>query len=161
MLRFCCLPLLLLLLLFQSAAPAQAEIYTWVDVNGTITFRDTPPPAGVEATVVKTAPLNVVKTPARVSGHSPSQAPPVATQPRRVLAEVELFTTNWCGYCRKARAYLQQQGVSYREYDVEKDRAAAQRKQQLGGSGVPFAIINGQKILGFDPEAYASALGIR
>jgi len=151
---------LLLLLLFQSPAPA--EIYKWVSANGTITFRDTPPPEGVEATTVTTAPLNVVQTPESVSSLKPGRLPATEQPVRSVRGEVELFTTSWCGYCRQARSWLQQHGVSYRDYDIEQDQAAAWRQQQLGGgNGVPFALINGRRISGFSPDTYAAALGIR
>ena len=74
--------------------------------------------------------------------------------------EVELYVTSWCPYCNKAKAYLDQQGVEYRVYDIERDPAAARRKQQLSaGRGVPFAIINGTKINGWSQQAYQAALG--
>ena len=52
--------------------------------------------------------------------------------------------------------------IPYVAYDVEKDREAAARMQQLSGrSGIPFAVINGKKIFGYSEEAYAGALGIK
>lgn len=73
--------------------------------------------------------------------------------------EVELYVTSWCPYCKQARAFLDQQGIEYRVYDIERDPAAARRKQQLtAGRGVPFAIINGTKISGWSQQAYQAAL---
>lgn len=96
-------------------------------------------------------------TPASAQTTQPAPSQQQLSQPK-----VELYTTSWCPYCRKAKAYLQQHGISYRDYDVEKDPAAARRQQQLGGgNGVPFAIINGKKISGFSPGAYAAALGLQ
>ena len=47
-----------------------------------------------------------------------------------------------------------------KEYDVERDLAADRRRKTLDPSnGVPLAVINGQKILGFSPDAYQQALG--
>ena len=79
---------------------------------------------------------------------------------RKVQApEVELYVTSWCPYCHKAKAFLDQRGIAYRAYDIERDPAAARRKQQLDtGRGVPFAVINGIKISGWSQQAYQTAL---
>ncbi len=73
--------------------------------------------------------------------------------------KVELYVTSWCPYCNKAKAYLDQQGVEYRLYDIEKDAKAAKRKKRLDTrKGVPFAMINGVAIHGWSEAAYAKAL---
>ncbi|ALC17216.1 Glutaredoxin [Desulfuromonas soudanensis] len=75
---------------------------------------------------------------------------------------VELFTTAWCGYCKRAKAYLRSRGVPFTEYDVEKDSAAARRFRILNpGGGVPVALIGDFQINGFNPAAYEAALGGR
>ncbi|MGH7965835.1 MAG: glutaredoxin domain-containing protein [Candidatus Binatia bacterium] len=77
-------------------------------------------------------------------------------------AEVELYITSWCGYCRKAREFLQSQGISFIEYDIEKDPGAAERKQEIAaGAGIPVAVINGQIVRGFSKAAYEKALRSR
>jgi len=72
---------------------------------------------------------------------------------------VELYATSWCGYCQKARLFFRKKGIKFIEYDIEKDKKAAYRKQQLdSGRGVPFAVINGQKISGYSEALYIRAL---
>jgi mycoredoxin len=72
---------------------------------------------------------------------------------------VELYSTSWCPYCKKARDFFRAKGISVTEYDVEKDREAARRMQQLdGGGGVPFAVIDGRAVRGFSEAAYEKAL---
>jgi len=74
---------------------------------------------------------------------------------------VEIFTAPWCGYCKKAIVYLELNKIPYEEYDVSTNSSAALRQQMLGGSGgVPFAVINGEKIRGWNKQAYARALGL-
>jgi glutaredoxin len=74
--------------------------------------------------------------------------------------KVQIFTTSWCGYCRKAKAFLRSRGVPFTEYDVEQDSAAARRFRILNpGGGVPVALIGNRQINGFDPAAYEAALG--
>ena len=73
--------------------------------------------------------------------------------------QVELYVTSWCPYCTKAKAFFDQRGIDYQAYDIERDPAAARRKQQLdSGRGVPFAVINGIKISGWSQQAYQTAL---
>ena len=52
-----------------------------------------------------------------------------------------------------------QEVIPFKEYDIEKDMAAARRKDKLSPQkGVPFAVVNGRKIYGYSPEGYESAL---
>ncbi|HVO82845.1 MAG TPA: glutaredoxin family protein [Syntrophobacteria bacterium] len=72
---------------------------------------------------------------------------------------VELYTTSWCPYCTKARDFFRSRGVPFTEYDVEKDKEAAQRYRQMNSrGGVPFVVIDGQRIAGFSEAAYEKAL---
>ena len=73
--------------------------------------------------------------------------------------KIDLYVTSWCPYCKQAEVWLDKQGLEYQRYDVEKDKAAAQRMYRLaGGGGIPFAVIDGTAIKGWSPEAYAAAL---
>lgn len=72
---------------------------------------------------------------------------------------VDIYTTAWCPSCKKAKRWLAERGIAYKEYDVERDHEAALRMNKLGGGGgVPFAVINGKTILGFDADGYQAAL---
>jgi glutaredoxin len=73
--------------------------------------------------------------------------------------KVELYITDWCPYCRKAIQFFQSRGIPITVYDIEKDRDAARRKNELDSRrGVPFAVINGRQIHGFSEQAYQRAL---
>lgn len=142
----------ILALVFQGSAGA--AIYRWVDQNGVVTFRDTPPADNPQsARIVSSASSPAITTaPASEEGVAAGKPDPAA--PR-----VELYVTSWCPYCKKAEAFFRAQGIPFIAYDVEKDSAAARRKEELdSGNGVPFAIINGQKIHGFSEQAYREAL---
>jgi len=67
-------------------------------------------------------------------------------------AGVVLFTTSWCGACKQAKAFLNQRGVAYLEYDVEKSTEARRQFEALGGRGVPLMLINGTVVKGFNPH---------
>lgn len=83
----------------------------------------------------------------------------VKDDPGSESVQVELYVTSWCPYCKQAIQYFRSRGIPFTAYDIEKDGRAAQRKNQLDSrNGVPFAVINGQKIHGFSPEAYERAM---
>lgn len=79
-------------------------------------------------------------------------------------AEVVIYTTSWCGYCRKAKQYLTSRKVNFVEKDVEKDQAAARElaakaaAAKVRPTGVPVIDVKGKLILGFDQPALDAAL---
>ncbi len=38
---------------------------------------------------------------------------------------VTMYTTSWCGYCRRLKAGLDREGIPYAEIDIEVDESAA------------------------------------
>jgi len=58
--------------------------------------------------------------------------------------QVVVYTTAWCGDCRRLKAQLDRHGVPYREIDIDADAAAARRLQELTGrQAIPFVEIDG------------------
>lgn len=43
----------------------------------------------------------------------------------RGVSEVTMYTTVWCGFCRRLKAQLERAGIGYREVDIEHDPQAA------------------------------------
>lgn len=39
-----------------------------------------------------------------------------------MTTDVLLYTTNWCPFCRRAKALLKEKGVRWKELDIEADR---------------------------------------
>jgi glutaredoxin len=76
--------------------------------------------------------------------------------------EVVLYTTSWCGWCKKTRSWLDGQGVQYVDKDVERDSDAAAEMRELtgGDSGVPVVVIDGEVIQGFNQRKMQSLLKI-
>jgi len=149
------------------ATSAFADIYTWVDKEGTVHFQEAPPDSG-GARRVRT-PVDEPPTPRNPAsgeqGAAPAPAPqraaPAEAATRsRSAPRVELFSTSWCPYCKKAREYFSQRGIAFVEHDIEKDPGALKRKMTLDGDKrVPTAIIGGRVVRGYLPSAYQSALG--
>ncbi len=72
--------------------------------------------------------------------------------------KVIIYTAVWCGFCKMAKAYMDQKGIAYQERDVEKDLTAGQEAiQKSGQMGVPVIDVDGTIILGFDRPALDAA----
>ncbi|PLT27610.1 glutaredoxin family protein [Peribacillus deserti] len=68
--------------------------------------------------------------------------------------EITVYTTNTCPYCIQAKNFLNEQGLDFTEINVQQDKEAAQRLvDETGQMGVPQIKVNGNWILGFDPQA--------
>ncbi|WP_404335103.1 glutaredoxin family protein [Planococcus rifietoensis] len=73
--------------------------------------------------------------------------------------QVTVYSTNTCPYCTMLKNFLDQNGVAYTDVNVQKDPVAASRLvQETGQMGVPQTNINGEWVLGFDPQRVQSLL---
>ena len=162
-----CLTVSIIALLLTATLNAK-EIYKWVDENGTLHFQGSPPQNTKQPVTIKRLPTyeddyrdSQSSAPEEEKGNpgSPTTASARETSQK---PEVELYVTSWCPHCKRAIDFLRSRRIAFSEYDIEKDKQAARRKNRLTGkSGVPFAMINGQPVHGFSPGAYERALGIR
>jgi mycoredoxin len=44
-----------------------------------------------------------------------------------------MYTTTWCGYCRRLKSQLAREGIAIAEIDIERDPAAAAYVEQING----------------------------
>ncbi|MBO0491775.1 glutaredoxin family protein [Pseudomonas sp. Marseille-Q1929] len=86
---------------------------------------------------------------------NPSQ---VVSEQVRASARVVLYSTEWCGYCKQIRRFLDQKGIPYQAFDIDKDAKARKAYEALGGGGIPFVDVNGTLIREFSPEKITAAL---
>ena len=49
--------------------------------------------------------------------------------------ESVLYTTQWCGYCVRAKMLLEARGLAFEEVSLDDDPAFRQRVYDLGGGG--------------------------
>lgn len=63
-----------------------------------------------------------------------------------------LYSTAWCGYCKKTRALLEKHGIEYTEFDIERSSEGKQQYEKLNGVGVPLLLIGDKVVRGYDPK---------
>ncbi|KKZ11121.1 MAG: glutaredoxin [Candidatus Synechococcus spongiarum 142] len=68
------------------------------------------------------------------------------------MAKVEIYTTSWCPFCRRALALLDGKAVTYTNIDVEEGRGQkhAMSLRSGGRTTVPQVFINDQHIGGYE-----------
>ena len=73
---------------------------------------------------------------------------------------VVLYATDWCGYCKKTRAFFKENNIAFVEYDIEKSAEGRAQYDQLHGNGIPLIVIRGEVLRGYDPEEMRDLLNI-
>lgn len=67
------------------------------------------------------------------------------------MANIKIYSTPNCGYCRMAKEYFKSKGLKFEEYDISRDIPRQQEMiKKTGQYGVPVIEINGKMVLGFD-----------
>ncbi len=78
------------------------------------------------------------------------------------MAQVKIYTTPSCVYCKMAKEFFAQNNVQYEEKNVATDAQARDEMiQKSGQMGVPVIEVDGQTIVGFDQPKLKEALGIK
>ena len=103
--------------------------------------------------------FNYIKRAIKPARQSEVEQPDKHPQRSNVLAKVEMYSTPMCPYCIRAKALLNQKGVSFEDTNVMINPAKRQEMmQRSGGRTVPQIFINGKSIGGcdemFDLESY-------
>ncbi|MDD7433549.1 MAG: glutaredoxin family protein [Peptoniphilaceae bacterium] len=68
------------------------------------------------------------------------------------MAQVTIYTSPTCVHCKAAKAYMDENGISYEEKDVMSDQDARKWMLDRGYRGVPVLQIGEEEIVGFDPK---------
>jgi glutaredoxin len=130
--------LLLQVSIFGAGTVSGAQVYRWVDGDGTIHFSDKPPSEQRARDLqIKSyeGSANISVVPGQAAKNGPT---------------VKILSTTWCGVCKKAKTYSSQKGVAFREYDVERREAGRRKYKRLNGKGVPIILVGDQRMDGFN-----------
>ncbi len=67
------------------------------------------------------------------------------------MANVKIYSTPTCAYCKMAKEFFAQNGIQYQEFNVASDAVA--REEMFNKShqmGVPVIDVDGSIVIGFD-----------
>lgn len=141
----------MLVVMMFASLPAFSEIYRWTDAEGNIQFGDRPPPSEKASRIE----VNIN------SYESVTVEPFVPFKSNRPSRgkSVVMYSTAWCGFCRKARNYLKQNKIPFTEYDVEKSEKGRRDYKKLNGRGVPILLIGDKRMNGFNVNRFKQLYG--
>lgn len=110
----------------------------------------------------------------RVAQPNVSGAPPVRAVQRPVEQDdptdrqvraardrvpIVMYSTAWCGVCKRARKYFQDNRIAFTEYDVDENTQARNEYLLLNPRrSVPTIKVGNEVVVGFSPAAFESAL---
>lgn len=118
-----------------------AKIYSWVDESGQRHYGDEKPQSQ-KAKEVRVQP--------NLSGYQMTDPNHKSYQAEQKKQDtLVMYSTAWCGYCKKARAFLSEEKIPFRERNIEKSRKANADYKKLGGRSIPFFSYKGQTHRGF------------
>jgi Glutaredoxin and related proteins len=150
--------LFLMTLVFVFYGAANADFYKWEDETGAVHITDYPPPdkSSKKVEVHKDQGDNT----STQQGEEEQEAPFKDSKSKKnKKPEVTLYTKDECKDCDNAREFLKSKKISFKEYNMDKDKdAVAQRKEIDNSEDVPFAIINRTQVYGFSESVYNRAL---
>ena len=82
------------------------------------------------------------------------------------MKKITVYTLSTCPWCRKSKSFFTEHKVSFTfiDYDLADEATQSRISAEVdaaGATGFPFVKINDEVIVGYQPERYAKALGIR
>jgi glutaredoxin 3 len=76
------------------------------------------------------------------------------------MKPVTLYTTDYCPYCRSAKALLNRRGITYEEINLARDADARNQLHEVTGMVTfPQIVIDGKPIGGFEQLLAADRAG--
>ena len=139
----------LFLMLIAGVAGVQAEIYKWVDADGRIQFSDRPSPDG-RSEDVRLRPINTYQGVSVEEYVEMGSIRPKEAKARKVV----MYSTPWCGVCKRAKRFFQSKGIPFRELDIEKNRMARREFDRMNAKGVPVILVGGKRMNGFSEKRF-------
>jgi mycoredoxin len=80
------------------------------------------------------------------------------------MTNIKMYTTVWCGDCRRAKRFLNERGIAYEEIDIEQHEGAAEIVMNLneGKRKVPTFEIDGRafNLSPYDERRLRAELGL-
>ncbi len=77
------------------------------------------------------------------------------------MKKVRIYTTPTCPWCKKTKEFLKENDVEYEEKDVSSDKEAQKEMiEKSGQMGVPVIDIEGEIVVGYDPDKLKGKLGL-
>lgn len=143
-------PLACSLCLILLSSLCYAEIYQWRDKQGDLHFGDKPPVEAKTKTVkVK---INSYDSVEIIDNDKEDDQ----GKEKKRSKQIVMYSTQWCGACKKAKKYFRENNITFQEYDVETSEKGRRDYDALEGNGVPIILIGKKRMNGFSASYFES-----
>lgn len=142
------------LLALVFASPAIAEIYRWIDEDGRVHFGDRAPVA-VDSETLDVRP-QTYESPS-IEALTNVFADDINARENKVV----MYSAEWCGVCKRAKAFFLKSNIPFEEYDVEKTAKGKRDYKKMGAKGVPVILVDSKRLNGFSPGAFMNLYSMR
>jgi len=133
--------------LISSPGISYAEVYKWRDKDGNLHFGDKPPiEVNAETVVVKINSYDNVEV---IDGGEWAKQ-----RKNKNSSRVVIYSTEWCGSCKKAKRYFRKNKIPFQEYDVENTEKGRRDFAALNGTGIPIIFIGSKRMNGFTASRF-------
>lgn len=147
-------------LLLMSTGALGGTLYKSIGPDGKVIYSDEPPAnARIEKTLTyenlpaSPLPESILRYRQELQRSVQNR---LRNSSRRSQDNVQLFTAAWCGYCRKAKAYLAERSIPYQEYDIDTPDGKQTFVEAGAASGIPLLLWKGKQMQGFTKAGYDS-----
>lgn len=143
--------LALVIFLFTNPSSHGGGIYKWIDADGNTIYGSKPPENA-----------NLQKIKGDISSFTSVSVEPFEYDASLITARkpgektVIMYSTSWCGYCKRAARHFRKNEIPFIEHDIEKSRQAARDYKKLNGRGVPVILVGKKRMNGFNAKRFDS-----
>jgi len=87
------------------------------------------------------------------SAVAPPPGAPMTKSDALASVNVIVYTTSWCPHCKRAKAWMNANGIRYEDRDVDRSREYAAQLKAINGRGsIPTFDVEGQIAVGFSEQ---------
>jgi len=77
------------------------------------------------------------------------------------MADIKIYSTESCIWCKKAKEFFKENNVKYTELDVGENEKNAKKMVEISGqTGTPVIVVEKEVIVGFDEDKLKKLLKI-
>lgn len=136
----------LLFVVLMNISTSHAQIYKWINADGEIQFGDKKPLNKKSENI--NLKINTYK--------SVTVDPEILKDTKKNYKnkKVSMYSAAWCGICRKAKKYFNNNNIAFIEYDIDNDKAAKKRHKAMGATGVPVIFVGDRRMNGFSAASF-------
>jgi len=114
------------------------ELYKWTDEYGRVYYTDKPP-----------AKEDAEKLDIKIKSYDGEAQVFDAKGILNPKNNVIMYSAEWCGVCKRAKKYMQENNIAFKEKDIDKSNQAKRKFKKLDGKGVPIILVGEQRMNGF------------